>query len=812
TIVHWRDHYFLIMDKVQALENDEFNLICRWRTPYTAAFVGSAWESVSSNGNVFHIQNTQTQKLHQTGEYGQIDGAARPFTVCQYKNVKLAKGRTDSIQNLLFVSGDKRADRFEARRVRAGSALVRGTADGKSHIALIGIDGNMPLKEFETDAVVYVLAGNKLHLASVTNLKVRSASDLKEVFRASAPVNLLLDCATGKGEIEVNTPEEVRITLRGHATALEAGQGTTPINITKDGTVPGTTALLAKLWTDVGNGNSAPVSDKADREVFEKVVSGRPLEGPFQRIVNFKLEVSPEPVSPLYTLTDNQYSAHLPAYTPTWRQAGDIELKISLDKPTQLSHVRLVSTMDVRARGRKLYDAGDLKFSVIVSNDNFRKDIRKIANPAVTFEETEIYPIHHYDIGRLPTFRVDLNCTARYVKILPTAVNPAKPFVSIQEMELYSVKRSEDLAVKAFAVDINGDGGNELVVGTSNKEVAAYDADGKQLWARQVPGDIFTMDCADLDEDGRSEALVYTLMEQLHCFNGDGSERYRGDIYQAQLEKIGQHMLDMQSAAGGALAMGVWGPEDPTKKEVNLWSEVTFRVRADGKADVFEMDQGWRGSARLVNLYPGEPEVLATVGSSVTLWSARRGNDGNYIRLASKPTAGPAGAWLMHGFGWAQAIDLPGYKGVLAANEGGVNWYPIEAFLPNSSNNGWGFNTGGVPVVAAMVKDINGDKVPEVYLARQDGYINVLSLSDGKMIKLINTTEPILGIAGLNGKGGRGKIAVGTKMGVHLYGPTFKKIGRLAIPMAAFAGPAGKKKDAVFAVDAAGKVYVVRLK
>jgi len=213
-----------------------------------------------------------------------------------------------------------------------------------------------------------------------------------------------------------------------------------------------------------------------------------------------------------------------------------------------------------------------------------------------------------------------------------------------------------------------------------------------------------------------------------------------------------------------------------------------------------------------VNMYPGEPEVLATVGPNITLWSARRDAESSgFIRLASKPTAGEAGAWLMHGFGWAKALDLPGFKGLLAANEGGINWCPIEAFLPDSKVEGWGFSTAGVPATSVLVEDLTGDGVPEVLLGRVDGFVNVLSLTDGKIIAMLNAKGPVLGLAALHTREGGPILAVGTKFGVRAYGSDLQPVGGATLPLVAFAGPGGKSADRVFAVEPSGAIRVLVL-
>jgi hypothetical protein len=241
--------------------------------------------------------------------------------------------------------------------------------------------------------------------------------------------------------------------------------------------------------------------------------------------------------------------------------------------------------------------------------------------------------------------------------------------------------------------------------------------------------------------------------------------------------------------------------------------EVSYRVKADGSAEPFDIfrDWGWKAAVRVVNLYPGEPEVLAGIGPAVVLFSPRKDEDGNYVRLSYKRAAGPAGAPLMHAFGWVQPVDIPGHQGLLAANETSVNWCPIEYLASDAETGGWGFTTGGVPIVAALAEDVTGDGVPEVFAARQDGFINVLSLSDGAELGLLNTGKPVLGLAMLRAAG-EPCLAVGTKLGVHLFGADLSPLGRTPVSCVAFAGPGGEKEDSVYTVNAAGEVTILTLR
>jgi len=351
-------------------------------------------------------------------------------------------------------------------------------------------------------------------------------------------------------------------------------------------------------------------------------------------------------------------------------------------------------------------------------------------------------------------------------------------------------------------------------VGTSEKELAAFDAEGNRLWHKDCPGDIVKLEAADLDEDGKVEVLALLGTERLLRLNADGSERPGGDLYEAQ-----RAVYNGCAGATGVISLSPWGPDDPKQQEVILHSCGPFRVLADGSMKQIPKCMGFaQASARVINMYPGEREVLATVDSLGTrLWSPHRDAEGNYPQLGFVTVPGFDGG-ERGGFGFVRPIDVParsggpGFKGVVTAIPSGINAFPIGAFQTGSKEKGWSFSTGGVPAVAALAEDITGDGVPEVFLARLDGFVNVLNLADGAERALLNAGEPIVGMAVLKGKAGKPCLAVGTKFGVHLFDADLKLIGRQTIPAVAFAWPGGKDRDRAYVVDGAGTVTVLTLK
>jgi hypothetical protein len=813
-IVHWRGHYFVVIDRMEALadpasqgsaEASDFSCVCRWRSPQLASLKDGLWTAVAPSGSKMRIQNAEP--VFQTSEFWEIDGAARPYVLQQYKHAKLAKGQAQTFQNLLYVWGKDRPDEFEARRVNPQAMMVKGRTAAGDHLALIGVRGEIPLDGFETDAAIYDVAGNTLHLIGATALKARIGTEMREIFWSQKPVNVLVDCETGKGEIEVRGDAPVQV--KTGETWVARKPGREAMTFAQAGVLPKSAGLVEAMW-----GRSKAVEANTSGETaglpdaFEAKPTDKPLQRPLKRLTNADITCTPRP----HYQRNNRRM---------WKSTDGVEITLTLPEAQTIGCLRLVGVNkeppEIVGRGPlpaewigttgPIDEPGDMKFSLVLSDDGFKNDLRKIDEPKVTTEFTSDPPADHTSMQHFLTWRIEVGQKARQVKLLPRATDKERAKLDLRDIQVYGAQWVDELAAKVCLGDLRGDGSNELVVGTSQRQLAAYDADGRQMWIKDYPGDILKLDTADMNGDGKAEAVAYLTTETLHQVKADGTEGPTGDVLQGERD----HNNGCWGVAG-AFAMAIWAPDGQKKKEALLFTEWSYGVEADGSVRQRGRVGLPLGAGRLVNMYPNEPEVLVEVGGrDVDLWSARRDKNGLYTRLGSKPqVAGPDGGELA----WVQQVDVAGVKGFLAAAHNGVNFYPLATFQPNNHEKGWEFSSGGVPAVAALLADIKGEGVPQVFMARLDGFVNVLKLADGSVQGVLNTGEPILGLAALKGKDGKPRLAVGTKFGVHLFGGDLKEIGnhKLPAPAAGFAGPGGKNKDCVYVVDVAGNVTVLTVK
>jgi hypothetical protein len=805
SIVHVKGHYFAVLDRLEARNENDYTFTCRWRSLQSAALANGVWTATAPGGNTLRIQSAED--VVQAHEAWPCDGAANPSILQQYKSAHLQRRQEATFRNLIYVSGQQRPDEFEAKAVGGSRAmLVKGkTKDGTQtgdrmveHLSMIGVNTSPPFIDVETDAQVFIAVGNQLHLAGVKTLRTKVNDVIQEVFWSQTPVNALVDFGTGKAQVEVLGDKVLQAKIGQGWAKLQPGMQTVTL---ADATMYKLGDALARLWPTVPSVSGKPPQVAAEAAPFDAKVSDATLSRPLPRLTDGKWAPGPAGV-------DNEGQ--------TWNDPAKLELVLTFPKPTEVGCIRLVGPpSNKQSKPPKVefyYNPDDFKFSLVLSDDGFQKDVRKV-DPKVIFEETPRMGAGHFYMTRYPTWRIEIGATAKEFKLLPHPADLARTSMKFKELEVYGAKPVDQLTAKAIAADINGDGANELVLATSRKELAAYDATGKQLWHNVYDGDIHDIVVDDLDGNGKMVAIALLDTEKLHRVNGDGTERPVADINTVCTRGV------------NIFSMAVWSPQGPDKKEVMLWcgEPSSFKVLPDGTV---KTSKAWgpQASLRLANFYPGQPEAMSQLSSGgLMILSPRCDKDGNWLIVGNRAVTGsnsgneacPPG--VLRQFCQILPVEAKGSRYLVGAVASGLNCYPVASFAKGAKEEGWQYNTGGPAATAVLAADFKGDGIPEIFFARQDGFVNIFKLADGSEAGRLSIGEPIIGMAKLTGKDGKPCLALGTKFGVYLFasdGAGLKKTGGMALPTqaVAFAGPGGKNKDRLYVVDAAGSVTVLSLK
>jgi poly-gamma-glutamate capsule biosynthesis protein CapA/YwtB (metallophosphatase superfamily)/outer membrane protein assembly factor BamB len=103
--------------------------------------------------------------------------------------------------------------------------------------------------------------------------------------------------------------------------------------------------------------------------------------------------------------------------------------------------------------------------------------------------------------------------------------------------------------------DLDGDGQQEVIAGSYDKNVYAVTRDGWMLWRYQAGAAIYALDTGDLDGDGRAEVVVGADDNQVHVLRSDGELLWR---YGTASRVISVQVADLDGDGAGEVLAGSW--------------------------------------------------------------------------------------------------------------------------------------------------------------------------------------------------------------------------------------------------------------
>ncbi len=474
--------YVAVIDELTAEQPGRYSLRCSWRVLGECVLESDGLKATQP-GAGFTLRNLSgdAQELEWTRDLGGLPA----YQLHQRRDVELAAGEAVRFLNLMAAS-DGKPPQLEAHAAGPERLAVR-TATGWELIGLGGCDA----AGYTTDAALYRLAGDAVWLAGATRAQAPGVT-----WQAAEATTVRLD---PQG---VATAEPGYLPRPGFRPAYHLGATQPGGKLVAAALPEALVAPQAVAASRPPDGLAAAAQVPPAWRFAEFAVTPKPLEP-----VGVTSSVEPvEKYRPIERLISAGYSSSagscmFPAGTP-------------VDLTVDLGREQMVSELRIRAwEMQPKWVATGLRASL--SNDGFVADERPVDG---VFEVigTERWGNNVNTIYRLKM----APAAARQVRFHAEPATPENT-IYLAELELYGTKLDGVAKLVACAaVDLDGDGALETVIGTGGGEVVALSAAGARLWETKVDGAVTALAAGQLGDGPR---VVYgTVNASLGVLGPDG--------------------------------------------------------------------------------------------------------------------------------------------------------------------------------------------------------------------------------------------------------------------------------------------------
>jgi hypothetical protein len=735
--VFWQHgQYVVVIDTATFNEAGDYDLTCTWRSlPIATLDADGVWRATTADAT-FELHNADGLEQHSGHERAENTEqiAVYPYTLRQHEALSAQKGQHVSIKNLFFTRAREGGKRFDLRQAGPDAVMV---SDGSS-FALIGVNPasqRMEMGHFATDARMFVISTEALRLAPASAGGAGGAGG-----------HLWLE---GK-EVAANQPSaEVSAALKAMWATLQ------PTQPAKAAPAPAPKASPAPaaqpLWTYDGF------------QTLAQEIGG--------------VRVSPQPTKDADLLFDRQALNYVPRIN--W-PSGTKAVTYDLGQVEDIGRIQLERMLDYKYLSMQSTDrqpfwvkdkAGSMPLSF--SDDNFKSDVRNVDMP---YDEVYRQDVpYHYKWTYMPSYWKQfparsagpLNIKARYVRTPPGQTFETTFFRTAQ--------RPADID-RLCAVDVDGDGKQELAIATEARQVSVLNGDGSVRWSKTLDNRITDLLALDLNGDGKQALLISDNGWYIRGYDAEGKEVYNADSKKAGI--------------GGAFALGSIVPRGANSKK-------PFPVVAATRgATVFD-PQGQRYCAVLYGLSVSDVVLGGKTTNPLAIyrtgtrnpWQIAGWKDMAWFppdqrqrpvetKLAGGSMTGPW--WLSYGMEYWPEDDAPdaqwhnGLAVVIARV--GVYAYDLGSKVP-SSKPIWTVMDNG-PISGYAWAEMDGKPGLELVVCRQDGFMDVVNRS-GQVIQSWPVGAPAYSICRWNKDGAA--LAVATGDAVVFYDAQGKPISRVNV-------------------------------
>ena len=476
-IIWLKEKYFVILDEVEAKEDDEYGFHVIWRT-VGAPIKRANSLIVNQRGVCLTIQNMDGAELKfeedfEAGKDWVNYKYASPVVhvMRQVTDAFLRQGNRRTFINLLYTFEGEKKPVIKATRVGETQIAIHG--DEIAYIGVAGEGGTVNLNisgentlSIKTDASAYYISPSRCAVMNASFLDCGKA-----IFKSTSPISMEL-CINDEAAV-IDAPNPCEITFTAEISEVKVYGGSSSLEKTGEG---------FKIWVKPGKYTlSLPGLSKTDFAL--------------------KLENITFP---------------------------EKEIKISRVKRLLKKRFGLIEVWSKKAGGK--HDFTSIT-AVDLNNDGLNEVVAGSTDGKVyafSSSGSEIWSfnvggrvnsIHASDVDKDGEIEVICGLEDATIYLLDSEGRQKWSFIFPPHIGKPSV-------VTVFTADLNLDGREEIIAGLTNWLYFALKNDGNPLWKSEAIWPATVGCTADVDGDGRFEVLAGTKLN-LSLINSDGSIRWR---------------------------------------------------------------------------------------------------------------------------------------------------------------------------------------------------------------------------------------------------------------------------------------------
>ena len=549
-IVWLKGDWFLVADEMQAQEAGDFSFRMLWQTIGDVE-LGEDGLSIEQQGQFGAIRMTPELQftLEHDREYGQnwsgyefIDEAV-VHKLTGIWNGQLDAGEQVTLFTLLHASGESPSP-LHLTRLGPNAVAVTGGDEEPTLVATGGAERTISLGgQARANGDAALLRPGMLALFDATSVTYQG--QVLDLYGGQD-----VEMALGDGEMMVypNAGRTVEPESSHYTDFIPeiAAMSDTIVRAMIDqiiGTAPpaekqtaeaGAVPQLEKLWSYAETLENYLIS--GNRGMFGAVDTGVEISAEPAPLAQNVFAGPEDTTNTIDNMLDGADGAVADA--TMWDDNQPVTVNLDFDQSYDIDSITVKAWFATSSSKNKLFQIQDI--TIEASNDDFAGDTREV----VDFTDTEMHPNwglpahdpHSYVFD-------DLDAEAKNLRLHFTPRPGTAVYIAEIEVrgsgpgiEELAMRPDSNVPVHSFttlhAVDIDGDGADEVVAGSTSGEVYLFESDGTRVWTHDIGGRVLSVSSAKLTADGPPAIIAGGTSATLYALSAEGEELWSFDMPQ----------------------------------------------------------------------------------------------------------------------------------------------------------------------------------------------------------------------------------------------------------------------------------------